>query len=91
MKQIILTVGIIVLYFFTAVPMAATADFCDKFPNRCREKHYQGKHSVGHYQGKHVEGYPVKTDRERCWDRNKDGWMTPEEIKTMNDSGRPCP
>jgi len=91
-RLISLTLVTTFLMSLIAISLVDAGDYCDKFPNRCREKRYQNKSSGGgHYQNKTVDGRKAKTVREKCWDKNNDGWMNNAEIKKMNSTKKTCP
>ncbi len=91
MKKMVLTLAVTFLTSLIIIPLANAGDYCDKFPNRCRERRYQNKTPGGHYQNKTVDGRRAKSVREKCWDKNNDGWMNPAEIKKMNSTKKACP
>ena len=65
------------------------------FPlNNLGAKPYSWRHrnrQVYHQKMKHQEGRQVKTDRDKCWDKNEDGRLSTAEIESMNKTKKRCP
>ena len=58
-------------------------------PNKRR--YYRKWHDTNIRKGTKRVGKTIKRTRQRCWDMNKDGWLSPAEEFSMKRSTRRCP